>query len=77
MWATQPDWTKAQLSKIAVPTAIVIGDHDEAISRKHTDYMARVIPGAKLIILKDVGHFAMLQDPEAYTKAILDFLDAK
>jgi pimeloyl-ACP methyl ester carboxylesterase len=39
--------------------------------------MARTIPGAKLIFLKDAGHFAMLQDPEAYTKAVLDFLDAK
>ena len=77
MWATEPDWTKAQLSEIRVPTAIVTGDHDEAIKRAHTDTMARVIPGAKLIILKDVGHFAMLQDPEAYTKAVLDFLDEK
>ncbi len=77
MWATQPNWTKAQLSEIRVPTAIVTGDHDEAIKRDHTEYMARIIPGAKLIILKDVGHFAMLQDPEAYTKAVLDFLDAK
>jgi pimeloyl-ACP methyl ester carboxylesterase len=77
MWATQPNWTKTLLSEIRVPTAIVIGDHDEAIKRNHTEYMARVIPGAKLVILKDVGHFAMLQDPEAYTKAVLDFLDAK
>ncbi len=76
MWATQPNWTKAQLSGIHVPVAIVVGDHDEAIKRDHTEYMARVIPGAKLIILKDVGHFALLQDPEAYTKAILDFIDA-
>jgi pimeloyl-ACP methyl ester carboxylesterase len=77
MWASQPNWTKAQLSEIRVPTAIVIGDHDEAIKRDHTEYMARIIPGAKLIILKDVGHFAVLQDPEAYTKAVLDFLEAK
>ena len=77
MWATQPNWTKAQLSEIRVATAIVTGDHDEAIKRDHTEYLARVIPGAKLIILKDAGHFAMLQDPEAYTKAVLDFLDAK
>jgi pimeloyl-ACP methyl ester carboxylesterase len=75
MWDTQPNWTKEQLSKIRVPTAIVLGDHDEAIKRDHTDYMASVIPGAKLIILKDVSHFAMLQDPEGYTKAVLDFLD--
>ena len=53
------------------------GDHDEAIKRDHTDTMASVIPGAKLVVLKDVGHFAMLQDPDAYTKAVLDFLDAK
>jgi pimeloyl-ACP methyl ester carboxylesterase len=77
MWATEPNWTKAQLSEIRALTAIVIGDHDEAIKRDHTDYMARVIPGAKLIVLKDVGHFAMLQDPDAYTKAVLDFVDAK
>lgn len=74
MWATEPSWTKAQLSGIRVPTAIVLGDHDEAIQRDHTEYMAQAIPGAKLIILKDVSHFAMLQDPDAYTKAILDFL---
>ena len=38
MWATQPNWTKAQLSEIRVPTAIVIGDHDEAIKRDHTEF---------------------------------------
>jgi pimeloyl-ACP methyl ester carboxylesterase len=76
MWDTQPNWTKEQLSKIGVPTAIVLGDRDEAIKRDHTDYMASVIPGAKLIILKDVSHFAMLQDPDGYTKAILGFMAA-
>jgi pimeloyl-ACP methyl ester carboxylesterase len=74
MWATQPNWTKAQLAQIRTPTAIVLGDQDEAITRDHTDYMAAAIPGAKLIILKDVGHFALLQDPDAYTKAVLDFV---
>ena len=74
MWASEPAWTKEQLAAIKVPTAIVLGDHDEAITRAHTDYMASAIPGAKLIILKDASHFAMLQDPAGYTKAVLDFL---
>lgn len=74
MWASEPAWTKEQLAAIKVPTAIVLGDHDEAITRVHTDYMAATIPGAKLIILKDASHFAMLQDPAGYTKAVLDFL---
>jgi pimeloyl-ACP methyl ester carboxylesterase len=74
MWASEPAWTKDQLATITTPTAIVLGDHDEAIFREHTEYMASAIPGAELVILKDASHFAMLQDPDGYTQAILDFL---
>lgn len=75
MWASQPNWSDDDLKKITTPTAIVLGDHDEAVSREHTDYLAKTIPGAKLIILKDASHFAMLQDPEGYNKAVRDFID--
>ena len=75
MWDREPNWTHEQLAAIHVPTAIVLGDHDEAIRLDHTEYMAGAIPGAKLVILKGVGHAAMLQDPEAYTQAILTFLE--
>lgn len=74
MWASEPAWNKEQLAALKVPTAIVLGDHDEAITRAHTEYMAASIPGAKLIILKDASHFAMLQDPAGYTKAVLEFI---
>lgn len=76
MWASQPNWSDAELAKITVPTAIVLGDHDEAITRAHTEHMAQVIPGARLVILPDASHFAMLQDPKGYTKAVRDFLAA-
>ena len=62
---------------VTTPIAVVAGDHDEAILRKHTDYMASVIPGAKEIILPNASHFAMLQAPDEYSQAVLDFLDAK
>jgi pimeloyl-ACP methyl ester carboxylesterase len=77
MWTSEPAWTTEQLAAIKVPTAIVLGDHDEAITREHTEYLAKTIPGAKLVILPDVSHFAMLQDPAGYTQAIRDFIDAK
>ncbi len=77
MWYSEPNWTSKQLEQIHVPTAIVIGDHDEAIRFEHTEYMASVIPGAKLIVLKNAGHLAPLQHPEAYSKAILDFLSER
>ncbi|MBY5706180.1 alpha/beta hydrolase [Rhizobium leguminosarum] len=70
MWATQPAWTEADLGKIAVPVTLAIGDHDEAVKLDHTEMMAKEIPGAKLVILKDASHFAMLQDPTGYDAMI-------
>ncbi|MGO7211858.1 alpha/beta fold hydrolase [Rhizobium ruizarguesonis] len=70
MWATQPAWTAADLGKIAVPVTLAIGDHDEAVKLDHTEMMAKEIPGAKLVILKDASHFAMLQDPTGYDAMI-------
>ena len=73
MWATQPEWTKAQLSEIRVPTAIVTGDHDEAIKRGHTEYMARVIPGAKLVKIEGAGHLAPMEKPDEVAAALAEF----
>lgn len=75
MWATQPNWPDADLAKITTPTAIVLGDHDEAITRAHTDHMAALIPGSTEVILPEASHFAMLQDPAGYTAAIRAFID--
>jgi pimeloyl-ACP methyl ester carboxylesterase len=74
MWATEPNYDAATLAKIPTPVAIVDGDHDEAIKRAHTEYLARVIPGAKLTILPGVSHFAMLQAPAEFDAAMLKFL---
>jgi pimeloyl-ACP methyl ester carboxylesterase len=74
MWDTEPNWTAADLASIRVPVAIADGQYDEAIKRAHTEYMAREIPGAKLIILPNVSHFAMLQNPALFNRAVLEFL---
>lgn len=75
MWATQPNWTDAQVAAIRVPTAVVAGEYDEAILRPHTEKIAALIPGAKLVILPDVSHFAMLQAPDDYIAAVRAFID--
>ena len=75
MWASQPNWTDAQVAAITVPTEIVVGDHDEAILPAHSEKIAGLIPGAKLVILPDASHFAMLQAPDEYTAAVRAFID--
>jgi pimeloyl-ACP methyl ester carboxylesterase len=77
MWAQQPNWSDADLKTITSPVLIADGDHDEGIRRDHTEYMADTIPGAGLLILPNVSHFAFLQDPDLFNAAMLDFLDRK
>lgn len=75
MWDSQPNWSDAQLKSIKAPVEIADGDHDEAIKRAHTEYLAATIPGAGLLILPNTSHFAFLQDPALFNAAMLDFLD--
>jgi pimeloyl-ACP methyl ester carboxylesterase len=74
MWAEQPNWSDAQLRDIDTPVLVVDGDHDEAIKREHTEYIAATIPHAGLLILPNVSHFAFLQDPEQFNFGVLHFL---
>lgn len=74
MWESQPKWTSSDLAAIKVPTWIVDGDHDEAIKRENTEFMAANIPGAGLLIQPEVSHFSFLQDPEQFDDDVLHFL---
>ncbi len=75
MWETQPSFTAAQLRSIIVPTTIADGEYDEAVRREHTEYMAATIPRARLVILPNVSHFAMLQSTAEFDSAVLAFLN--
>jgi pimeloyl-ACP methyl ester carboxylesterase len=74
MWETQPHWTADDLAAIKVPTWIVDADHDEAIKRDNTLFMADHIPGSGLLIEPQVSHFAFLQDPQQFSADVLHFL---
>jgi pimeloyl-ACP methyl ester carboxylesterase len=73
MQRTQPNYSAHDLARISVPVAIAQSEHDEFIRREHAEYLAQTIPGAELIVLNDVSHFAPLQRPEQFNAAILEF----
>jgi pimeloyl-ACP methyl ester carboxylesterase len=75
MWATQPHFTAAQLESISVPVWIVDADHDEAIKRENTEFMAAHIPGAGLLLQPEVSHFSFIQDPQQFNSDVLHFLE--
>jgi pimeloyl-ACP methyl ester carboxylesterase len=74
MWESQPNWTAADLKTITVPTWIVDADHDEAIKRENTEFMAAHIPGAGLLLQPEVSHFSFIQDPAQFNQDVLHFL---
>jgi pimeloyl-ACP methyl ester carboxylesterase len=77
MWGREPNYTSRQLAAIRVPIAIAMSDHDEWIKPAHARYLARTIPGARLIVLHGVSHYAALQDPQSYARAVLNFVDGR
>jgi pimeloyl-ACP methyl ester carboxylesterase len=74
MQRTQPNYTLQDLADIRVPVVIAQSEHDEFINREHAEYLARAIPGARLLMLSDVSHFAPWQRPDRFGAALFDFL---
>lgn len=76
MWSAEPAFTPAQLGRIRARTLVLDGEHDEIIRPDHQRSLARMIPGARLLLLAGASHFAHWQRPEAFNEAVLGFLEA-
>jgi pimeloyl-ACP methyl ester carboxylesterase len=74
MQRTQPNYTAADLAEIRVAFWSVLGEDDEFITPEHAAWLARTVPGASLHMLPGVSHFAPVQRPDVFNRAMLDFL---
>lgn len=63
------------LPTIRVPTLVIVGDQDTPFIAS-CEYMAKKIPGARLEVIKDAGHSSNLDQPEAFNRVLLAFLDS-
>lgn len=64
-----------QLERLDVPTLIVTGDEDDPCLEPGL-FMKWKIPAAGLLVLPNSGHTINLEEPEAFNRALLDFLTA-
>ena len=62
------------LSKLNIPVLILTGDKDQIIPLEKAKTMAATIPTATLTLVENAGHMPMLEQPQATTKAIRNFL---
>ncbi|HYB40825.1 MAG TPA: alpha/beta hydrolase [Candidatus Methylomirabilis sp.] len=63
------------MERLEVPTLVITGDEDEQCLEPGL-FMKRKIPTAGLLVLPKAGHTINLEEPEAFNRAVLDFLTA-
>ncbi len=62
------------LGRITAPTLIMAGLKDPATTLENAEYIRSRIPGARLALV-DAAHIANVEQPQAYARAVLDFLN--
>ena len=63
-----------ELKQIDVPTLVIIGEKDPATIPEYGELIAASVPGAKTFVVPDAAHLSNIEQPDIYTKALLDFL---
>jgi 3-oxoadipate enol-lactonase len=66
---------RASNPTITAPTLVIVGAQDPATPPAYGEEIARQIKGAKIVSL-DESHISNVEQPAAFTKAVLDFLKA-
>lgn len=61
------------LTRLSIPTLVIHGDYD-FVPVGCSVHIVEAIPGARLVVLKDTGHFSYLESPNEVRRAIVDFL---
>ena len=65
----------AILSAITTPTLIVVGANDPATPVAASEIIHRAIAGSELVVLDDAAHLANIEQPEAFNRAVIAFLE--
>jgi 3-oxoadipate enol-lactonase len=71
--ATRTDTTPI-LSKIQVPTLIMVGDQDVVTPPSAAQAMHERIPGSQLAVIPKAGHMSNLENPDVFNTHLLNFL---
>lgn len=66
--------TSKELDKIKMPTLIISGEVDYTIPLTSSYYLSKYIPSSTIITIPDMGHMLPIEDPELFSKYLIEFL---
>lgn len=64
----------ATLRGVRVPSLVVVGDRDPITTVDDARRMASLIKGSKLVIIPNAAHASNFDQPEAFNRAVMEFL---
>ncbi|MCC7348823.1 MAG: alpha/beta hydrolase [Variibacter sp.] len=64
---------KDGFAAMTVPTLVIAGDEDDP-TLEASIYLKRTIPSSALLVMPKCGHTMNLEDPDAFNRAVLDFV---
>ncbi|MBX2992518.1 MAG: alpha/beta fold hydrolase [Bacteroidetes bacterium] len=67
--------TTPSLSNIAIPTLILVGEHDVTTPPAHSQMMHEKIAGSELHIIPHAAHMSNMENREAFNRHLLVFLE--
>jgi pimeloyl-ACP methyl ester carboxylesterase len=73
-WWDDADRAAARTSEISAPTLVADGTDDRIDPLVNSRALAKLIPGAKLLLYPDAGHAFLFQDQTSFVPAIESFL---
>ncbi|HEY0513747.1 MAG TPA: alpha/beta hydrolase [Thermoanaerobaculia bacterium] len=73
--APAPPGEPVDLAKIAIPSLVIWGAHDELISPEMGRRAAARLQHAEFVLFAESGHIPMEEEPEAFLRAVLPFLE--
>jgi 3-oxoadipate enol-lactonase len=64
-----------RLHEIRVPTLLVTGDADIPDVHAHAGAIEAGVPGARRIVIEDVGHIMVLEKPAEFSRVVIGFIE--
>jgi pimeloyl-ACP methyl ester carboxylesterase len=64
-----------RLHRIRLPTLLVWGANDGIVTPAYGEAYRAAIPGARLAIVPQAGHFPHIEQPERFARVLRDFLE--
>lgn len=66
---------RARVSSITAPTLVICGRGDKMTPLKSSEYLARAIPHARLVVIENAGHMVMLEQAGEFSAAVTRWAD--